>query len=136
MVFGMWIYLVGGNLEVVWLLGINVWVIQMFVYVVLGLFVGFGVVMLVVCLYVVNGLQFGQLYEFDVIVVVIFGGMSFVGGVGLIVGMLIGVLIIVVLINGFVLFGVFDIWQYIIKGFVIIGVVVFDCYCQCDLVCI
>lgn len=44
------------------------------------------------------------------IVVVIFGGMSFVGGVGLIVGMLIGVLIIVVLINGFVLFGVFDIW--------------------------
>ncbi|MCG5079102.1 ribose ABC transporter permease, partial [Paraburkholderia sp. RG36] len=61
---------------------------------------------------------------------VILGGTSFVGGVGSIVGTLIGALIIAVLSNGLVLLGVSDIWQYIIKGLVIVGAVALDRYRQ------
>jgi len=50
--------------------------------------------------------------------------------VGTIGGTLIGALIIAVLTNGLVLLGVSDIWQYIIKGIVIIGAVALDRYRQ------
>jgi ribose transport system permease protein len=72
----------------------------------------------------------GQSYELDAIAAVILGGTSFVGGVGSIVGTLVGALIIAVLTNGLVLLGVSDVWQYIIKGLVIIGAVTLDRYRQ------
>ena len=74
-------------------------------------------------LYAANGLQLGQSYELDAIAAVILGGTSFVGGIGSIWGTLIGALIIAVLSNGLILLGVSDIWQFIIKGLVIIGAV-------------
>ena len=49
---------------------------------------------------------------------------------GCFLGTLIGALIIAVLSNGLVLLGVSDIWQYIIKGLVIIGAVALDRYRQ------
>ncbi|MCM3060764.1 hypothetical protein M3553_21840, partial [Bacillus subtilis] len=97
-----------------------------------GLLAGLGAVMSAARLYAANGLQLGQSYELDAIAAVILGGTSFVGGVGSIVGTLIGALIIAVLTNGLVLLGVSDIWQYIIKGLVIIGAVALDRYRQRD----
>src|SRR5258707_10203201 len=70
-----------------------------------------------------NGLQLGQSYELDAIAAVILGGTSLVGGVGSIWGTLIGALMIAVLGNGLILLGVSDVWQYIVKGGVIIGAV-------------
>ena len=100
--------------------------ILMFVYCTSGLFSGLGGVMTVARLYAANGLQIGQAYELDAIAAVILGGTSFVGGIGSIWGTLIGALIIAVLSNGLILLGVSDIWQFIIKGLVIIGAVGLD----------
>ena len=127
-VLGMRIYSVGGNPEAARLAGINVQAIELFVYATSGLLAGLGALMSAARLYAANGLQLGQSYELDAIAAVILGGTSFVGGVGSIVGTLVGALIIAVLSNGLVLLGVSDIWQYIIKGLVIIGAVTLDRY--------
>lgn len=125
-VLGMRIYAVGGNPAAARLSGIKVWAILLFVYALSGLLSGLGGVMAAARLYAANGLQLGQSYELDAIAAVILGGTSFVGGIGSIWGTLIGALIIAVLTNGLILLGVSDIWQFIIKGLVIIGAVGLD----------
>jgi len=127
-VLGVRIYAVGGNPTAARLSGIKVWSVLLFVYCVSGFLAGLGVVMSVARLYAANGLQLGQAYELDAIAAVILGGKSFVGGIGTIWGTLIGALIIAVLSNGLILLGVSDIWQFIIKGLVIIGAVTLDRY--------
>ncbi len=125
-VLGVWIYAVGGNAAAARLSGIKVWVILLFVYAMSGLLAGLGGVMSAARLFAANGLQLGQSYELDAIAAVILGGTSFIGGIGSIWGTLVGALIIAVLTNGLVLLGVSDIWQFIIKGLVIIGAVALD----------
>lgn len=125
-VLGTHIYSVGGNEAAARLSGIKVPRIYLIVYGISGLCAGLGGVMLSTRLYAANGLQLGQAYELDAIAAVILGGTSFVGGIGSIWGTLIGALIIAVLSNGLVLTGVSDIWQYVIKGLVIIGAVALD----------
>ncbi|WP_413771057.1 ABC transporter permease subunit [Lichenihabitans sp. PAMC28606] len=127
-VLGVHIYAVGGNADAARLAGIKVWAVLLFVYGVSGLLAGLGGVMQASRLYAANGLQLGTSYELDAIAAVILGGTSFVGGVGSIVGTLIGALIIAVLANGLILTGVSDVWQFIIKGLVIIGAVALDRY--------
>jgi ribose transport system permease protein len=127
-VLGTWIYAVGGNPEAARLTGIKLWKVLLFVYGSSGLLAGLGGAMSAARLYAANGLQLGQAYELDAIAAVILGGTSFVGGVGSVWGTLVGALIIAVLSNGLILVGVSDIWQYIIKGLVIIGAVALDRY--------
>lgn len=127
-VLGVRIYAVGGNEAAARLSGIKVWAVLLFVYSLSGFLAGLGGVMSAARLYAANGLQIGQSYELDAIAAVILGGTSFVGGIGSIWGTLIGALIIAVLTNGLILTGVSDIWQFIIKGLVIIGAVALDRY--------
>ena len=127
-VLGTYIYAIGGNEDAARLAGIRVTAVLVFVYAISGLFAGLGGVMSAARLYAANGLQLGQAYELDAIAAVILGGTSFVGGIGSIWGTLIGALIIAVLSNGLILVGVSDIWQYIVKGLVIIAAVALDSY--------
>jgi ribose transport system permease protein len=127
-VLGVHIYAVGGNESAARLSGIKVPLVLLFVYGASGLLSGVGGVMQAARLYAANGLQLGNAYELDAIAAVILGGTSFVGGIGSIWGTLIGALIIAVLTNGLILLGVSDIWQYIVKGAVIIGAVALDRY--------
>jgi ribose transport system permease protein len=127
-VLGVHIYAVGGNESAARLSGIKVWGVLLFVYGASGLLAGLGGVMQAARLYAANGTQLGTGYELDAIAAVIVGGTSFVGGIGSIWGTLIGALIIAVLNNGLILLGVSDVWQYIIKGGVIIGAVALDRY--------
>jgi len=127
-VLGMRIYAIGGNPDAARLSGIRVSWVLLFVYAASGLLAGLGGVMSAARLYAANGLQLGQSYELDAIAAVILGGTSFVGGIGSIWGTLVGALIIAVLSNGLTLVGVSDIWQFIVKGLVIIGAVTLDRY--------
>ena len=129
-VLGVRIYAVGGNPAAARLSGIRVGAVILFVYAVAGLLAGLGGVMAAARLYAANGLQLGQSYELDAIAAVILGGTSFVGGIGSIWGTLVGALIIAVLTNGLILVGVSDIWQFIVKGLVIIGAVTLDRFRQ------
>ena len=129
-VFGIYVYSVGGNPSGARLAGIRVWAILLFVYGFSGLVRRFGGVMSAGRLYAANGIQLGQSYELDAIAAVILGGTSFVGGIGSIWGTLVGALIIAVMSNGLILTGVPDIWQYIVKGLVIIGAVTLDRFRQ------
>ncbi|MGI3901064.1 MAG: ABC transporter permease subunit [Janthinobacterium lividum] len=125
-VLGIHIYAVGGNPAAARLSGIKVWMILLFAYGTSGLLSGLAGLMQAAQLQSANGLQLGTGYELDAIAAVILGGTSFVGGVGSVIGTLIGALIIAVLANGLILAGVSDVWQYIIKGLVIIGAVALD----------
>ena len=125
-VLGVHIYSVGGNPDAARLSGIKVWRVLLFVYGASGLLAGLGGVMSAARLYAANGTQLGVSYELDAIAAVILGGTSFVGGIGSIWGTLVGALIIAVLSNGLILVGVPDVWQYIIKGLIIIGAVALD----------
>lgn len=125
-VLGVYIYAIGGNPDAARLTGIKVGWVLVFVYAVSGLLAGLGGVMASARLYAANGLQLGQAYELDAIAAVILGGTSFVGGIGSIWGTLVGALIIAVLSNGLILSGVPDVWQYIVKGLIIIGAVALD----------
>lgn len=125
-VLGVNIYAVGGNPDAARLSGIKVNRVLIFVYAASGLLAGLGGVMSAARLYAANGLQLGVAYELDAIAAVILGGTSFVGGIGSIWGTLVGALIIAVLSNALILLGVSDVWQFIIKGVVIIGAVALD----------
>jgi len=125
-VLGVYIYAIGGNPDAARLAGVKVGSVLVFVYAVSGLTAGLGGVMASARLYAANGLQLGQSYELDAIAAVILGGTSFVGGIGSIWGTLVGALIIAVLSNGLILTGVPDVWQYIVKGLIIIGAVTLD----------
>jgi ribose transport system permease protein len=127
-VLGVWIYAVGGNPAAARLSGIKVWLILMFVYMTAGFLAGLGGIMSAARTFSANGAQLGLAYELDAIAAVILGGTSFVGGIGTIIGTLIGALIIAVLSNGLILMNVSEIWQFIIKGLVIIGAVALDRY--------
>lgn len=107
--FGKNIFVVGGNLEVVKVLGVNVFLILFKVYVFFGVFYVFGGMFEVGWIgSVINNLGF--LYELDVIVVCVVGGVLFVGGVGSIVGVVIGVLIFIVINYGMIYIGVSLYW--------------------------
>ena len=125
-VLGVHIYAVGGNPAAARLSGIKVYFILLFAYGTSGFLSGLAGLMQAAQLQSANGLQLGTGYELDAIAAVILGGTSFVGGVGSVIGTLIGALIIAVLANGLILAGVSDVWQYIIKGLVIIGAVALD----------
>lgn len=127
-VLGVRIYAVGGNPAAARLSGIKVWLILLIVYMISGLLAGLGGIMSAARTFSANGAQLGLAYELDAIAAVILGGTSFVGGIGTIVGTLIGALIIAVLSNGLILMNVSEIWQFIIKGLVIIGAVALDRY--------
>ncbi|CAM2188089.1 ribose ABC transporter membrane subunit [Paraburkholderia sacchari] len=129
-VFGMHVYAIGGSPKAAHVSGLKVKRLLLAVYVISGGLAGLGGVMTTARLLAANGSQMGQGYELDAIAAAILGGISFSGGSGSIWGALVGALIIAVLSNGLILLGVSDIWQYIIKGVVIVVAVTIDRYRQ------
>jgi ribose transport system permease protein len=118
-VWGRWIYAVGGNPEAARRTGIPVGAVTISVYALSGLAAGIAGVITSGRL---NGSSptFGQLAELDSIAAVVIGGASFLGGRGSVGNALVGALTIGVIRNGMNLLNVDAFLQPIVIGVVIV----------------
>jgi ribose transport system permease protein len=119
MVWGNWVYALGGNPEAARRTGIPVRAVQVSVYVISGLTAGIGAVILAGRTNAGSPL-FGNLLELDTIAAVIIGGASFLGGRGHLGHALVGALMIGVIRNALNLLNVGIFLQLIVIGVVIV----------------
>ena len=125
LVWGRWIYAVGGNPEAAVRTGIPVSSVLMSVYVVCGLLAGVAA-LLTMGKGNAGSPTAGALAELDAIAAVIIGGASFLGGRGSVLNALTGALVIAVMRNGLNLLGIDPSWQYMATGAVIVIAVELD----------
>ncbi len=124
-VLGRHIYAVGGNPEAAELSGINVKKITLFVFISMGVLSGLSGILFTARLKSATP-QAGTLFELDAIAACYIGGVSAAGGIGSITGSLIGALVYMSLMNGMNLLGTDISLQYVIRGLVLVGAVIFD----------
>ena len=118
-VWGRWIYAVGGNPEAARRTGIPVNKVLISVYVLSGLAAGVAGIITAGRLNA-GSPTFGELAELDSIAAVVIGGASFLGGRGNVVNALVGALMIGVIRNGMNLLAVDAFFQLIVIGVVIV----------------
>lgn len=124
-VFGKWIYAVGGNETATRLSGINVRLVKLIVYTLMGALSGLTGVLMASRITSGNP-TIGAGYETDAIAACVIGGISMSGGSGSIIGTVLGVLILGVISNGFDILGISSNYQMIMKGVVILLAVFID----------
>ncbi|AVX20339.1 MULTISPECIES: sugar ABC transporter permease [Carboxydocella] len=123
--FGRYLYAYGGNVQATRLSGINVDKLLIWDYVIMG---GLAALAgLVLASRMAAGVPTaGNMAELDAIASVVIGGTSLAGGAGAVGGSVIGAFIIGLLNNVLVILNVEANYQYIIKGFIIMGAVMLD----------
>jgi ribose transport system permease protein len=119
MVWGRWIYAVGGRPDAALRMGIPVSWVLISTYVISGICAGIGAVLLAGRTDAGSPL-FGNLLELDTIAAVIIGGASFLGGRGHLGHALIGATMIGVIRNALNLLNVDSFFQLIVIGVVIV----------------
>ena len=125
MVWGRWIYAVGGKPEAAVQMGIPVRAVLISTYVISGLCVGIGAVLTAGRTAAASPLN-GNLLELDTIAAVIIGGASFLGGRGHIGHALVGAVMIGVIRNALNLLNVDVFFQMIAIGAIIVVAVEAD----------
>jgi ribose transport system permease protein len=125
LVWGRWIYAVGGNPEAANRTGVPVGSVLISVYSVCGLLAGVAA-LLTMGKGNAGSPTSGALAELDAIAAVIIGGASFLGGRGTVLNAITGALVIAVMRNGLNLLGIEPSWQYIATGAVIVIAVELD----------
>jgi ribose transport system permease protein len=125
LVWGRWIYAVGGNPEAAVRNGIPVQSVLVSVYVACGFLAGVAA-LLTMGKGDAGSPTAGALAELDAIAAVIIGGASFLGGRGSVLNALTGALVIAVLRNGLNLLEIDPNWQYMATGAVIVVAVELD----------
>jgi ribose transport system permease protein len=125
MVWGRWVYAVGGQPEAALKMGIPVKGVLVSTYVISGLCAGIGAVVLAGRTEAGSPL-YGNLLELDTIAAVIIGGASFLGGRGHIGHALVGAVMIGVIRNALNLLGVDVFFQMIAIGVIIVVAVEAD----------
>ena len=125
LVWGRWIYAVGGNPEAAVRNGIPVQSVLVSVYVACG-FLAAVAALLTMGKGDAGSPTSGALAELDAIAAVIIGGASFLGGRGSVLNALTGALVIAVMRNGLNLLAIDPNWQYMATGAVIVVAVELD----------
>ncbi|WP_341876082.1 sugar ABC transporter permease [Defluviitalea saccharophila] len=124
-VVGRYVYAVGGNPEAAKLSGINVNKIIFIVYASMSMLAALSGILYTSRLQSATTTA-GTAFELDAIASAYVGGVSAAGGVGKVTGSIVGALVMTALTSGMNLMGVGISYQYIIKGIVLVGAVVFD----------
>lgn len=124
-VFGRRIYAVGGNLEATRLSGVNVQLVKLSVFALMGAMAALAGIATTARL-AAGSPSAGSLQELDAIASCIIGGTSMRGGAGTVFGALIGALIMATLDNGMSMLGVDTYWQMIVKGVILLLAVWLD----------
>ena len=124
-VFGRRIYAIGGNLEATRLSGVNVQMVKLLVFSLMGAMAALAGIATTARL-AAGSPSAGSLQELDAIASCIIGGTSMRGGVGTVFGALIGALIMATLDNGMSMLGVDTYWQMIVKGVILLLAVWLD----------
>lgn len=122
--FGKNMYAVGGNQEAASVSGISVFKVTMGVFIMAGIFYGFGSFFEAFKANASAGT--GQGYELDAIAACVVGGISFNGGIGKIEGAVIGVIIFTSLTYCLTFLGIDTNLQFVFKGLIIIAAVALD----------
>lgn len=127
MTIGRRVYAMGGNAKAAQLSGIKTERLTLLVFVNMGVLSALGGLIIAARLgQAVPAAGTGS--ELDVIAAVFIGGASAMGGIGQVMGAVIGGFIMGVMNNGMSLNGVNVNLQQVVKGFVLLGAVVFDVY--------
>ncbi|MBO5552202.1 MAG: beta-methylgalactoside transporter [Lachnospiraceae bacterium] len=119
------IYATGGNRDAAKVAGINIFKIDMFVYLLSGALAAFAGCMMAARTGSATA-AYAEGYEMDAIASCIIGGASFTGGIGNVPGTFLGVIIFSVINYGLTFIGLSSYWQYIVKGLIIIVAVALD----------
>lgn len=124
-VLGRHIYAVGSNPEAAHLSGINVKKITYIVFGSMGMMAALSGILFTARLQSATTTA-GTLFELDAIAAAYVGGVSAAGGVGKVTGAIIGAIVMASLSSGMNLLGVGISYQYMIRGGVLAGAVIFD----------
>ena len=124
-VFGRYFYAVGGNEKASRLSGIDPRKVYFWAYFLMSLLAGLSGLLVGARIGSVDG-NMGNSYEMDAIASCFIGGASAYGGLGTVQGIMIGAILLGVINQGMSILGLPDQFQYIVKGAVLLGAVVFD----------
>ncbi|WP_067841684.1 sugar ABC transporter permease [Amphibacillus sediminis] len=124
-VLGRQIYAVGSNPEAAHLSGINVKKITYLVMASMSMLAALSGILYTARLQSATTTA-GMLFELDAIAAAYVGGVSSAGGVGKVTGAIIGAIVMASLTSGMNLLGVGISYQYMIRGAVLAGAVIFD----------
>ena len=123
--FGRSIYAIGGNKEAARFSGINIKRNMLVMYSMMGFLSSIAALILTARLAAATTTA-GTMFEMDSIAAAVIGGTSPAGGVGTVFGAVIGALVMASLDNGMSLLNVDIMFQYIIKGMVLLIAVAVD----------
>lgn len=124
-VFGRRIYAVGSNLEATRLSGVDVNLVKLMVFALMGLMCALAGLTTTARL-AAGTPSAGSGAELDAIASCFIGGTSMRGGIGTVIGALVGALIMASLDNGMSMLGVETFWQQIVKGVILVLAVWMD----------
>lgn len=123
--FGRSVYAVGGNMEAARLSGIKVNRIKVAIMGITSMLMALAGIM--VSSQIMSGTaSTARGWELDVISSVVIGGTSMHGGSGSVKGTFIGIIFLGVVVNGMTLMNINEYWQYVVKGFLILGAVLLN----------
>jgi len=123
--FGRHVYAIGGNAEAAKLSGVNNKKTLLKIFMLMGTLCGVASVVFTARLNAATTAA-GTLFELDTIAACIIGGTSTTGGIGTVFGAIIGALVMASLDNGMSLMNVAIMYQYIIKGTILLLAVWID----------